>query len=123
MAEPIPAFVAEPKLPARGPFDCADVRSVTAFVLLHDGELAGKIVASHGQSRVTAGVWVWGGPLREMPSTWGTASGYGYCKLSAAVADALGRAIAGKYPGWGGEGEGAIRRHFEAFGYTLHRVI
>jgi hypothetical protein len=77
-------------------FDSAPAKSLSAFVLIYEGKYAGRIVAAHGESLVRATVHIYGGPLANMPATTGTARGYGYCKLSAAIADAFIRWREGK---------------------------
>ncbi len=114
----------------RTAFDCKHVKSVHAWALLHpdapNGRGAGRIVADFSDNPAgavcTATVCVWAGPLAEMPASTGRAGGYGYCKFSAAVDEALCKAgqDAGDMHGRGGS---AIRKWFEARGYQCIEVI
>lgn len=108
--------------PARMAYDCAHVRRVTVWVLLFNGDSAGRIVANHGQSRVVATVSVWAGPLGDTAKSTGLADGYGYHKLSAAVADALGR-VGLDAPSMSGAGDGAIELFFIERGYQVIKAI
>lgn len=117
---------------SRTAFDCSHVKSVHAWALMHPdvpGNAAGRIVANFSDNPngavCTATVHVWRGPLAEMPSTTGTAGGYGYDKFSAAVSDALTRAglTDADAREMHGRGDGAIRQWFEARGYSVLSVI
>lgn len=85
---------------ARSAFDCAHVKSVSAWALLfpeESGKLgeAGKMVANWSDnpngSVCTATLAIWDGPLKDLEKCTGQAGGYGYDKLSAAFVDALQR--------------------------------
>lgn len=108
-------------------FDGRHVKSVTAWAILHNGEMAGRIVANWSDnpagSVCTATVHIWGGPLEYLPAMSGKAGGYGYCKFSAAVYDALNRAADVGQISMSGAGESAVSRWLESFGYTTARVI
>lgn len=79
-------------------FEMKFVKGCKAVALIHNGEYAGRIVANYSDGGVvTATVGIWKGPLAEMPSTTGQASGYGYDKFSAAVLDALHRVQGKRY--------------------------
>jgi len=121
----------------RSIWDFKHVKSVTAISLMHSGKPAGKIIANFSDnpagSVCTAAVFIWEGPLTisekykvklmdketmlTSNSRMAKASGYGYCKFSQAVGEAL-RAT------WlNGRGEGAIRKYFESEGYEYIQVI
>lgn len=79
-------------------FEMKFVKGCKAVALIHNGEYAGRIVANYSDGGgVTATVGIWKGPLAEMPSTTGTAGGYGYDKFSAAILDALHRVQGKRY--------------------------
>lgn len=117
--------------PKRSAFDAANVKSVGAMAILHDGKYAGRIVASWGDSRCTVTVHFFEGPLRDCPNTTGTASGYGYCKFSAAVSNALSRVMIEpddtpeefRIHRMDSAGSSMVRKWFEHFGYELVEVI
>lgn len=127
-------------------YDLAHVKSVSVFVLLHPEHagIAGKIVANHSDnpngSVCTATTHVFGGPLRVLPGITGKAGGYGYDKLSSAVASSINairkaksieyrteadmervRALADAR--FGGVGDSGIAEWFKQYGYRLERVI
>ena len=114
-------------------FDCQHVKSIKAWALLHPdvkhmpGQFAGRIIANWSDnpagSNVTATICVWSGPLNITEGSWtGKAGGYGYCKFSAAVSDALHRAGI-PHEGMSGAGESVVRRFFEGHGYTVLEVL
>jgi hypothetical protein len=81
----------------RTAYDCRHAKSVLAWGLLHDGKMAGRLVADYSDnpagSVCTLTLSVWEGPLKDLPvSTPRTArtGGYGYCKASAAFAHIVG---------------------------------
>ena len=109
--------------------DYSHAKSVTAWGLLYQGKEAGKLIANWSDnpagSVCAATVWVSAGPLAEwyysFPKT-GRARGYGYDKLSAAVASAF--IAAGVQPrALESAGNGQTREEFEAWGYTVIRVL
>lgn len=76
----------------RTAYDLAHVKSVTAVALTFDGKQAGKIVANWSDGgTVTTTVSVWDGPLKELPKSTTTASGYGYNKLDACLEEIFGK--------------------------------
>lgn len=130
-------------------FDCAHVKGVSAYVLLHPDrpdELAGRIVCNHSDnpagSVCTATVHVWAGPLRGMSGATDRAGGYGYCKASAAICGAVRRGLgspdshypddlkakcaevlANDPPRFDGAGISAAEKWFQAYGYRFLRVM
>lgn len=100
-------------------YDC--VKLTTAWALLFDGKHAGKVVAKGGPTNVCT-VSVWAGPGKDWPRATGHATGYGYCKFSAAFDDALNRAGI-KCPDLNGRGAGAVRCWLESLGYTVIEVL
>jgi hypothetical protein len=105
-------------------FDCAPVKCVTAWALSYEGQQAGKLVASHGQSQVICTIAAWKGPLSRFSKMTGRASGYGYHKLSAAMEAAL--ESAGFYmthDSLSGRGESCMKEFFEKMGYQVLDVI
>lgn len=123
----LPVIRAQAKRLAKDAFDGRHVKSVTAWALMFEGEHAGRIVANWSDnpagSVCTATVHLWGGPLEYLPSMSGKAGGYGYCKFSAAVYDALHRASDVGQISMSGAGESAVIDWFESFGYKVARVI
>ena len=77
--------------------DMTHTSSVTAWAILHKGEDAGKLLANWSDNRAgsvcTAQVFLYDGPLQprflSTGKAIGKAGGGGYCKLSAAISDAL----------------------------------
>lgn len=125
--------------PGRSPYELAGPSRVAAWSLLYAGKPAGKIVADYPGGSVTAGVWVWGGPLANLPGTWARVTGNGYCRFSAAVCKALALAIK-KTPTTDpspetskallesvylldGAGPGRVENWFRSFGYVVAEVI
>lgn len=105
-------------------YDCAPVKSVTAWALTFNGDMAGRLVAAYGDSRVTCTISAWAGPLKEHNKMTGTASGYGYHKLSAAMEDALVRGgVPVENDHIGGRGGGAMREYLEKLGYRVLEVL
>ena len=124
-----PELIGSPNILTRDAHDLAHVKSVTAWALFFDGEGCGRIVANWSDnpngSVCTATVAVWDGPLDGLPRTTGKAGGGGYCKLSAAVAEALDRVMirpADSEP-ISGRGRRAVEKFFESYGYTVFQVI
>jgi hypothetical protein len=127
-------------------FDLSHVKSVSVLVLLHPDHpgIAGRIVANHSDnpagSVCTATTHVFGGPLHVLPGITGKAGGYGYDKLSSAVAssiNAIRKAKSIEYrteeevakvralpdARFGGVGESGIAEWFKQYGYRLERVV
>lgn len=129
----------------------ADKANAEAWVLIHGGKYAGRLLVLHGRGmQVRAEVLVHKGPLtinaaviiggnvnnplagdaRPMSIHWseGTASGGGYCKRSAAIDEALRKVRAGNaaiaaLPPLDGHGMNAVCSAFEAHGYSVHQVV
>lgn len=122
---------------AKSAFDCKHVKSVSAAALLHNGQFAGKIIADWSDnpagSTCRATVIVFSGPLRWLPKSTGSAGGYGYDKLSAAIDDAMHRGFANMdkderpkaftLPDLHGRGMGAVSEWFKTHGYEVHELI
>ncbi len=118
-------------------YDYKHVKSVAAISLVFNGKQAGKIIANWSDnpngSVCTACVMIWDGPLRiertekvelmgkieEITTNSCTkkAGGYGYCKFSQAVGEAINQTQLN------GRGEGAVRKFFEDNGYRWDSVI
>jgi len=102
------------------------VARVSAFVLVFNGERAGRIILafpSDGAGIVKASVNAWAGPLADYNAMRGTAGGYGYDKMSSAIWDALYRADVPDLDDFGGRGESSVRTWFESLGYQLWDVL
>ena len=109
-------------------FDHPSVKRVRVDALLLDGKMAGRIITTYpadGAGTVKCMVSIWDGPLKTEEPMRGTAGGYGYCKTSAAFADALHRAEMGLTDAnnLSGRGMGAVRTWIEAHGYTFCEVL
>ena len=112
-------------------FDMKHVKSVSADVLIYNGQYAGRIVANWSDnpngSVCTAVIHVFIGPLEDIPVTTGKAGGYGYDKLSSAVHEALAKVIGPdsgiELPNFGGAGMSCVREWFAKHGYELYSVI
>lgn len=107
-------------------YDFSGVKSVTAWALLYDGKEAGKVIGHYGNSRVNVAAFIHAGPLADNRRTKhynGAASGYGYCKFSAAFDEALRKG--GHKPSMDlhGAGKETVRVYLESLGYTVLEVI
>ena len=79
---------------ARGLIE-ARTKSVSAYALSFEGQMAGKVVLTYprdGAGVLRCQVLFFAGPLARLPDLYGKAGGYGYDKASAAVREALGAA-------------------------------
>jgi len=112
-------------------------KSVSVIVLLYEGKQAGSIISNWSDnpngSVCTTTVTIYEGPLEitrketidlmgkqtELVSPWNTAKagGYGYCKFSQSVGEAIGQTQLN------GCGEGAVRELFESKGYTYISIL
>ena len=106
-------------------FKCAGPARTSVWVLLHSGELAGRIITAwpnDGAGRVRMIVSIYSGPLKQDETLFGQAGGYGYDKESAAFQDALGRhgIVSADLSG---RGMGAVRDWFASEGYDLVQVL
>ena len=106
-------------------FKCSGPARTSVWVLLHSGELAGRIITAwpnDGAGRVRMSVSIDGGPLKQDEALFGQAGGYGYDKESAAFEDALGRngIVSADLSG---RGMGAVRDWFAGEGYELQQVL
>lgn len=112
-------------------YETPEVKSVTAWAILHDGEHAGNVVTRYSRTGgVTATVSLWDGPWGGTDArAWhGFAGGGGYDKVSAAIADAAWRSPEGSplheaLHTLGGRGAATVRRAFEEAGYQVVEVI
>lgn len=107
-------------------FDHPAVKRVSCWAILLEGEMQGKIIVAYpndGAGIVKAQVHAFKGPLAASEYVMrGQAGGYGYCKTSAAICDALNRA--GRCDArFDGRGEGEMVRYFEALGYQVISVL
>lgn len=127
-------------------FDGRHVKSVSVVVLMHPNyptKVAGRIVANWSDnpagSVCTMTLHVHSGPLSFLPTCTGTAGGYGYDKLSAAIQSGIGRAkkkrdeytrpedhekvVALEVDHFAGAGMSAVSRWFEKFGYKVDQIV
>lgn len=112
-------------------FDFKHVKGVKAWVLVHKGEMAGRIVANYSDnpcgSVCTAQVMFLKGPLHkdEIPKSipLGRAGGYGYDKFSAAVGKSL--RLQGIEPKEeiSGRGDSSVKGFLEKNGYLVFEAI
>lgn len=107
-------------------YELKHVSSVRAWALLHDGKEAGRVVANFSDnpagSVCTCTVNIWAGKFKDLPSMTGKAGGYGYCKFSAAFADAFWRQKI-ECSGVNSAGETAMERFLDEHGYSVIRVL
>ena len=119
---------------AKSAWDGSHVKSVTAWALTCGGIEAGRVVANWSDnpagSVCTATVVFFSGKLQAISSTSGRAGGYGYCKFSSAVWDAIDRAKKAdprldsiELTDFNGAGESAVCAWLESNGYKAIRVI
>ena len=106
-------------------FKCPGPSRTSVWVLLHSGELAGRVITAwpnDGAGRVRMAVSLYNGPLKQDETLFGQAGGYGYDKESAAFQDALNRhgLVAGDFSG---RGMGAVRDWLASEGYELQQVL
>ena len=84
---------------------------------------AGKLVSVAGSGgRVLVTLNIWAGPLKSMPSTTGAADGYGYCKFSAAFADAVRRGGMDCH-NVDSAGVSSVQSWLRAAGYTIAEAV
>lgn len=106
-------------------YDQIHVKSVKAWALLFNGEMAGRIVANYSDnpngSVCTATVGFWNGPLKDTNASTGRAGGYGYDKFSAAVSSALNKV--GVKNDVEGRGDSSVKSLLEKIGYSVIEVI
>lgn len=105
-------------------FKCPGPARTSVWVLLHSGELAGRIITAwpnDGAGRVRMMVRLYSGPLKQDEALFGQAGGYGYDKESAAFEDALNRH--GLVGDLSGRGMGAVRDWLASAGYELRQVL
>ena len=106
-------------------FKCPGPARTSVWVLLHSGELAGRIITAwpnDGAGRVRMTVSIYSGPLKQDETLFGQAGGYGYDKESAAFHDALSRhgIVSADLSG---RGMGAVRDWLASAGYELQQVL
>jgi len=89
-------------------FDKATV-SLTAAALVLDGEAVGRVVVKYGAA-ATAYVQVWGAAMAK-----GRATGYGYDKTTAAIADAVRHLILASVSAGDTQAHDAMTRVLSAF--------
>lgn len=107
-------------------FDFSGVKSVTAWAFLYDGKEAGKVIGHYGNSRVNVAAFIYAGPLADNRRTKhynGWASGYGYCKFSAAFDEALRKGGHKPSVDLHGSGKEIVKAYLESLGYTVLEVI
>ena len=106
-------------------FKCPGPARTSVWVILHSGELAGRIITAwpnDGAGRVRMAVSIYGGPLKQDETLLGQAGGYGYDKESAAFQEALDRHGLASAD-LSGRGMGAVRDWFASEGYDLRQVL
>ena len=79
--------------------DTKAAKSISAYILMRDSEVVGKILVHHGESRTFCNVWIDGYASKGNYCLYGSASGYGYNKGNAAIAKAIG-SIDGEAADW-----------------------
>ena len=107
-------------------FKCPGPARTSVWVLLHSGELSGRIITAwpnDGAGRVRMMVGIYGGPLKADETFFGQAGGYGYDKESAAFQDALDRHGLAVGRDLSGRGMDAVRDWFAGEGYELQQVL
>ena len=107
-------------------FKCPGPARTSVWVLLHSGELAGRVITAwpnDGAGRVRMAVSIYGGPLKQDETLFGQAGGYGYDKESAAFQDAMDRHGLAVGRDLSGRGMGAVRDWFAGEGYDLVQVL
>jgi hypothetical protein len=112
-------------------FDMKHVSSVHAWALLIDGEMAGRIVCNMSDnpagSVFTVQVGAWKGPLNSSDGPMiGSAGGCGYCKFSAAFAQAIAKHCKANSiddSRVSGCGSSAMVAFLERLGYKVCEVI
>jgi len=106
-------------------FEMPHVKSVKAWAVTFNGEMAGRIVANYSDnpngSVCTATVGFWDGPFKNTSAATGRAGGYGYDKFSAAVSYAL-KKISVKND-VDGRGDSSVKSLLENLGYSVIEVI
>ena len=115
--------------------DMKGPRMTSVFVVLQDSKIVGRIIANHSDnpagSVCTATVWApcmeTGEGSQSRCCATGTAGGYGYDKLSAAIYEALGRSNMERAEKTAGHmfsgGDGRHVQVFEALGYELRQLL
>ena len=107
-------------------FKCAGPARTSVWVLLHSGELAGRIITAwpnDGAGRVRMAVSIYGGPLKQDEALFGQAGGYGYDKESAAFQDAMDRHGIAVDWDFSGRGMSVVRDWLFESGYGLKQVL
>ena len=107
-------------------FKCPGPARTSVWVILHSGELAGRIITAwpnDGAGRVRMIVSISGGPLKQEETLFGQAGGCGYDKESAAFQDAMDRHGVVVDRDLSGRGMGAVCDWFASEGYDLRQVL
>ena len=84
--------------------DTKAAKSISAYILMRDSDVVGKILVHHGESRTFCNVWIDGYASKGNYCLYGSASGYGYNKENAAIAAAIG-SITEMARGWDNEND------------------
>ncbi len=79
--------------------DTKAAKSISAYILMRGGDVVGKILVHHGDSRTFCNVWIDDYASKENYCLYGSASGYGYNKENAAIAAAI-KSITSKVGDW-----------------------
>lgn len=112
------------------------LKSVSVWVLMdkQSKEIQGKILANWSDnpngSVCTCDVILWEcekyglTPKIGTSSVWtGKAGGYGYCKFSTAVHDAINRNVSESLPRFAGAGHSAVKEFFGGIGIDAHEIF
>lgn len=106
-------------------FRLAGPSRTSVWAILHGGEIAGRIITAwpgDGMGLTKCAIHLWRGPLGNLPALQGQAGGYGSCKESAAVDDAMDRAGV-DHPDMHGAGMSTVAEWFESKGYTIRQLL
>ena len=96
-------------------------KSISAYLLMRNGEVVGKILVHHGEGRTFCNVWIDDYASKGNYCLYGSASGYGYNKENAAIAAAI-KSITGKAGDWDKTNDCRIFEPVE-FGYDVTSKI
>lgn len=64
-------------------------KSISAYVILRKNKFIGKIQVHHGEGRTFCNIWIDDYACKTNLMLYGSASGYGYNKENACIADAI----------------------------------
>ncbi len=96
-------------------------KSISAYLLMRDSDVVGKILVHHGESRAFCNIWIDDYASKGDYCLYGSASGYGYNKENSAIASAI-KSITGKAGDWDKTNDCRIFEPVE-FGYDIKGKI